>query len=83
MNTTTPHVPTTTTPRRKASPTVPIAHLNETDAARYSGYSPSYLRHARSKGEGPAYLRIGRSVRYRIVDLDAWADEHRVEPCKA
>jgi len=27
---------------------------------------------------GPAYLKIGRAVRYRLPDLDAWLDAHRV-----
>lgn len=24
------------------------------------------------RGEGPAYVKVGRSVRYRRVDIEAW-----------
>lgn len=54
--------------------------LHEPDASRYIGLSRAYLRQARAQGRGPAYLRIGRAVRYRVVDLDAFLDAHRVEP---
>lgn len=30
------------------------------------------LRNWRSDGRGPAFIRIGRDVRYRIDDVDAW-----------
>ena len=30
-----------------------------------------------SKGTGPAPTRVGRHVRYRQVDVDAWLDEQR------
>jgi hypothetical protein len=28
----------------------------------------------RTKGIGPAYVKVGRLIRYRIADLDAWLD---------
>jgi len=31
----------------------------------------------RSKGTGPAFLRIGRYVRYRPEDFDAWMESQR------
>ena len=57
------------------APTIP-----EPDAARYIGLSRAYLRQARQRGGGPAYVRIGRAVRYRVNDLDAFLEAHRVEP---
>jgi predicted DNA-binding transcriptional regulator AlpA len=51
----------------------------EPEAARYIALSCAYLRHARAHGRGPAYIRIGRAVRYRIADLDAYLAAHRVE----
>ena len=30
-----------------------------------------------SKGTGPARTKVGRHVRYRQVDVDAWLDEQR------
>ena len=50
----------------------PAPTVNEQDAAHYIGYSPAYLRKARQQGRGPAYIRIGRTIRYRIPDLDSW-----------
>jgi predicted DNA-binding transcriptional regulator AlpA len=32
---------------------------------------------------GPAYVKIGRAVRYRQSDLDAYIEAHRVEPREA
>jgi predicted DNA-binding transcriptional regulator AlpA len=40
--------------------------------------SVAFLRQARVRARGPAYFRIGRSVRYRLSDLDAWLSERRV-----
>lgn len=34
----------------------------------------------RYRGTGPAYLKVGRHVRYRRADLDAWLDAQRVTP---
>jgi hypothetical protein len=46
--------------------------------------SPTYLRRMRSRsvGGGPAFYRTGRHgpVRYRAEDLDAWAEQRRVDP---
>ena len=28
----------------------------------------------RTKGIGPAYVKVGRLIRYKISDLDAWLD---------
>jgi len=58
--------------------TPPPTTLAERDAAQYIGYSPAYLRKCRRTGHGPAYIRVGRSIRYRIKDLDAWLEAHRV-----
>jgi hypothetical protein len=57
----------------------PVQHLlHEADAARYVGISVAFLRQARVRAKGPAYFRIGRSVRYRVSDLEAWLSDRRV-----
>lgn len=57
----------------------PAQHLlHETEAARHIGMSVAFLRQARVRAKGPAYFRIGRSVRYRVSDLDAWLSLRRV-----
>lgn len=63
------------------------ATLNERDAARYLGLSHYTLRQARARvwakpyrqPSGPAYLKLGRTVRYRLADLDAYLDAHRID----
>lgn len=39
-------------------------------AAEYLSTTPARLANMRYLGEGPKYVRIGRSVRYRLTDLD-------------
>lgn len=34
----------------------------------------------RHKGMGPAYYKLGRKIIYRGADLNAWAEDNRVEP---
>lgn len=57
--------------------------VNEKEAARYIGMSAHFLRQGRCNGPtanrtpGPPWLKIGRAVRYRVSDLDAWLEEHR------
>jgi predicted DNA-binding transcriptional regulator AlpA len=43
------------------------------EAARWAKVSESYLNKARLTGEGPRFVRLGRAVRYRQEDLEAWA----------
>ena len=54
--------------------------LAERDSAVYIGFRPPALKAWRREGRGPAYIRVNRSIRYRVADLDAWLDAHRVQP---
>ncbi len=38
------------------------------------GIPEKTLANWRSQGKGPKYLKVGRHVRYRMPDLDAWLD---------
>lgn len=55
--------------------------LTRKDAARYLGISVSTLARWAMEGTGPAYSKAGR-VRYRLSDLDAFIEEHRVQPVR-
>lgn len=57
---------TTTTPR-------PL--LRETQAAELLDMSPRTLELWRRAGSGPRFVKVGRSVRYRPEDLDAFVSE--------
>lgn len=46
-------------------------------AAAYLGLSPRTLDGYRVSGDGPAFHRFGNRVRYRGLDLNAWAAKRR------
>lgn len=54
--------------------------MNEKKAAEYLDLSPKTLQKYRWEQKAPAYIKVGRSVRYRKEDLDAFLDANRVEP---
>lgn len=45
------------------------------DVANYLGVPANTLYQWRTKGYGPAGRRIGKYVRYRPEDVDAWVSE--------
>lgn len=49
--------------------------LSTPQAAHYLGLSKFTLEVWRSRGDGPRYLKLGRSVRYRVEDLDAFIEQ--------
>lgn len=52
--------------------------VNTAEAARRLSVSCSFLEKKRFFGDadGPAYIKVGRAVRYRLTDLEAWAEAH-------
>lgn len=48
--------------------------LSIDDVADYLGVPKNTLYQWRSKGYGPTGRRIGKYVRYRAEDVDAWID---------
>lgn len=50
-----------------------ISKLTTSQAAVYLGLSKSLLNKMRLRGDGPAFLKFGRSVRYDLAALEAWA----------
>ncbi len=52
---------------------MPTELLTVAEAAQRLKLSRSFLDKRRIKGDGPTFSRIGRSIRYRAEDLDAWA----------
>jgi predicted DNA-binding transcriptional regulator AlpA len=55
------------------------ALLDTKEAARRLGLHPNTLEKARTYGGGPKFCKLGRTVRYRPCDLDAWTAERIVE----
>ena len=52
--------------------TLPSFPLDTLAASRHLGLSKSTMEKLRVYGGGPQYLKLGRLVRYRIEDLEAW-----------
>jgi excisionase family DNA binding protein len=50
--------------------------LTTDEAADYTSFSKRTLENWRRNGGGPQYSKIGRSVRYRREDLDAFLESH-------
>lgn len=48
--------------------------LTTPQAAEYIGLHKSTLDTWRCRGEGPRFVKLGRAVRYRIKDLDAYIE---------
>jgi len=69
----TPH-PDSSSPSAAVTP----AAVKERIAAPYIGYSRAYLKKGRRNGTGPDFIRHGRSILYRLADLDAWLERHVV-----
>lgn len=48
--------------------------LTEREAGTYTGHAPATLRNMRHLGTGPTYVKVGRAVRYRVEDLEAYVN---------
>jgi hypothetical protein len=57
--------------------------VNEIRASEMLCVAPQTLRNWRCTRKGPAYLKIGRCVRYRVDDLTAYMDRHKITPEEA
>jgi hypothetical protein len=55
-------------------------YLNEKEVHKIYGWGLSTLRNWRFLGRGPAYSKIGKSVRYRVIDLQDFMTRHRIDP---
>ena len=61
---------------KKLSQSVELYKLHtEGEAAKFCGTTSRTMQHWRQKGDGPTYIKIGRSVRYRLCDLIAFAEK--------
>lgn len=59
---------------------IPMKLINEKLAAEMLGLSVKTLQKWRCDSEGPVYLKMGRAVRYRPEDLEAYVTENVVFP---
>jgi hypothetical protein len=54
------------------------ALIGSRQAAAYLECSAQWLAVLRMRHAGPAYIKHGMWIRYRVLDLDAWTELHRV-----
>ncbi len=62
----------TTAGASPAPSTNPDRLLTEMELEAEDGFNHRTLQAWRVRGGGPKYLKIGRSVRYRRKDIEAW-----------
>lgn len=55
--------------------TIPLTLLTPTQTAEVLELGLSTLARWRLEGTGPCYIKLGRSVRYRQSDIDAWLEK--------
>lgn len=60
----------------------PSHYINESAAAAFLGLRRGTLSNWRCQGRGPAYSRLngGRVIRYKLADLEAFAQRDRIDP---
>ena len=54
--------------------------LSDTEVAERLGVSPFTVRAWRRKGHGPRFMKMGRAVRYRSEDVEAFKEMALVDP---
>jgi excisionase family DNA binding protein len=52
----------------------------EQETAEYLHVAVGTLRRWRAEGTGPPALRVGRTIRYRRSDVDAWVERQSKLP---
>lgn len=52
--------------------------VDEREASRLTGIAVPTLQKYRVHGTGPKFVKLGRSVRYRVSDLEAYVAERVV-----
>jgi predicted DNA-binding transcriptional regulator AlpA len=62
---------------RRVSQSAASRLLNTPETADRIGTSISYLNKLRCAGGGPVFVKMGRLVRYRPEDVDAYLDARR------
>jgi predicted DNA-binding transcriptional regulator AlpA len=46
-------------------------------ASDHTTFSTSYFEKLRVVGGGPPFIKVGKAVRYKRADLDAWLEEQK------
>jgi predicted DNA-binding transcriptional regulator AlpA len=52
--------------------------LNQKEVSRLIGMSEAWLEQCRFKRQGINFLKVGRSVRYRMSDVNRWLEKQAI-----
>ena len=55
-----------------------VRHLTTAELAERLGVPPDTVKKWRATGEGPPFLPVGKHVRYRERDVEAWEKKRLV-----
>jgi len=55
-------------------------YLDSLEAAEVTHLSIKTLANLRWAGQGPRYYKVRRRILYRLSDLQAWVEQHAVDP---
>jgi predicted DNA-binding transcriptional regulator AlpA len=53
--------------------------LNEREVGEEYGFTIPFLRRARRERRGPRFVKVGRMVRYRRADVEAYLSAHIIQ----
>ena len=56
--------------------------MSTAELARFLGVPRQSLYAWRAKGTGPAWYRVGRAIRYKEQDVEAWIEAQREIECR-
>ncbi|MBP3729938.1 MAG: helix-turn-helix domain-containing protein [Mailhella sp.] len=57
-----------------------LRSVNEREAAEILGFSVRTLQNRRYLGQPPTYVKLGRTIRYKLADLEAFLMSSTVAP---
>ena len=58
--------------------TAKVRHLTTAELAERLGVPEATVKKWRATGDGPAFVPVGKHVRYRIQDVEAWEKKRLV-----
>ncbi len=60
--------------------TTPDSLMSLSEVAAYLGLSPGSIYNLRHGGHGPEGYKVGRQLRFRRSEIEAWLEQRRDEP---
>jgi predicted DNA-binding transcriptional regulator AlpA len=55
-------------------------YLGPAEVEEITGFKKQTLANQRFRGDGMPYCKVGRAVRYKLSDVLAYMERHRIDP---